>query len=153
MTDDPDETRHEAEAEERDAAAENREAAAGRRADAAKAERRKAIREWSILALAVAVGVVVLLQQFHSSTVTACQARYNNAFATNLTQRAALTDRDHQATTTLIESVAAPPRGMSKAEQRLFYAGLFSSYRRTEAQISAARRAHPFPQLPSKACR
>lgn len=145
--------RHEAEATERDAQAEERGAQAERRADRAKAERHKAIREWSILGLALIVAAVVLFQQFHSSTVTACQARYNNAFALNLTQRAALTDRDHEATTTLIEAIAAPPVGQTRAEAQIYYADLFANYRRTETQITVERRRHPFPQLPSKACR
>lgn len=152
MTTDP-AKRHKAEAAERLAAGAEREAKAERRTERRRAERTKAIREWAILVLALAACAVVLLQQRHTSTVTACQARYNNAFAADLTARAALTDRDHKATTGLIEGVFAPPKGLTLVQRQAYYARLFAAYRQTEDQITEERRAHPFPQLPSKACR
>jgi hypothetical protein len=148
MTSDPGETeRAEARAE--------RGARAERRKGVVKAERRKALREWLAVGLVLVVGVVVLWQSFHSSAVTSCQAAYNNAFAANLVQRAALTDRDHKATTGLIEGVFAPPKSALKSPEAraAYFRALFVSYKHTETEITAARRAHPFPQLPSKACR
>jgi hypothetical protein len=118
-------------------------------------ERYRAIREWVILSLAVIVGVVVLLQQFHTSSVTACQAAYNNAFAANLVQRATLGDQDRQATKDLIEGVFKPPASALKSEQarRAYTVRLFDSYERVEDRITADRKAHPYPRLPSVACR
>lgn len=148
MTSDPAETeRAEAKAE--------RGARAERRKGAVRAERRKALREWLAVALVLVVGVVVLWQTFHQSAVTQCQAAYNNAFAANLVQRAALADRDHLATTGLIEGVFTPPKSVGKdpAARAAYFRALFVSYQHTETAITAARRAHPFPQLPSKACR
>ena len=128
-----------------------------RRAEREAREKRKdrnAIIRWSVVAaMVLVVGVVVLLQSAHQLAVTSCQAAYNNAFAVNLTARAALTDQDHNATTRLIEGVFAPPKGQTEAERRAYFSELFTAYYNAEQRITAARKTHPFPQLPSKACR
>lgn len=139
MTTDPDIT-----AEERQA----------RRAARDRSERRRLIASLLVVALAMATAAIVVLQQFHNSTVVACQAAYNNAFAANLVQRSALGDRDREATKALIEGVFHPPASALKTQQtrQAYSERLFASYERTERAIQAQRAHHPYPQLPSRAC-
>lgn len=94
--------------------------------------------------------------------ITACQVRFNNAYAAVTVLRGQLGDQDraatkafNDATASLISAVFTARPGTTAAQIRadyLTYKTAAAAYQRTEERITAMRGAHPFPQLPSAAC-
>jgi hypothetical protein len=94
--------------------------------------------------------------------VTACQVRFNNAYAAVTVLRGQLGDQDraatkafNDATAALITFVFTAPPGTTRAQVTVQYARYktaAAAYQRTEARITQMRSAHPFPALPSAAC-
>lgn len=128
----------------------------------------------AVLLLALAAGVSTAVQNIqsrqisaHDRQVTACQARYNNAFAANIRARSALSDADRAATTafsaaeiSLIVGLFTPQPGLTQEQATARAKSLFATfeqsakaYQQTESSIDAARKDHPVPRLPSQACR
>lgn len=133
-------------------------------------EVRPRVRTWlgvTLVVLAVADVTVSGLEQIHQRQVTACQVRFNNAYATVAKLRSHLADTDRRVTVAfqtetgdLIHGVFHPPPGSTQAERnKLAFAAeakwetVRHAYRVTERRISAERKANPFPALPSAACR
>lgn len=81
--------------------------------------------------------------------VTACQVAFNNAYAAVTVARGKLGDQDRAATAALINTVftAAGPGA------RATVLAAYQQYKAAEARITAERAAHPFPALPSAACK
>lgn len=120
-----------------------------------------------LAAAATIVGSIQLTVQRQGAArqqrVTACQVRFNNAYAAVTQLRGRLGDEDraatntiNDATTTLISSVFTAPPGTTRTQihaDYLTYRAAAARYKRTEAMITATRAAHPFPALPSAACK
>lgn len=97
---------------------------------------------------------------------TACQTRYNLAFAANLHERALLGDRDRDANSRLQEETARlfvtvftlpatdPPAERARLAVQAFtrYRQAYGAYKAAEARIDQQRRDHPLPALPAGAC-
>lgn len=119
-----------------------------------------------IAAAAAAGGSFEAVQQRQQGVrlqrITACQVRFNNAYAAVTKLRGQLGDQDraatkafNDATASLISFVFTAPRGTTAVQVRaryLTYKTAAATYQHTEARITAMRSAHPFPQLPSAAC-
>lgn len=121
----------------------------------------------ALVVVAVLYAIVSGFYQIHQREVTACQVRFNNAYATVARLRSHLADTDRRVTVAfqtetgdLIHGVFHPPPGASQAERnKLAFAAeakwetVRHVYRVTERRITAERKANPFPALPSAACR
>lgn len=98
-----------------------------------------------VLLLAIGMGAQYAIQTTHERKVAQCQARVNNAFAVVLKLRGDLADADRAANRTLLESVAKAKTAADVREAEL-------TYLRTQTRLDRERTAHPYPQLPAKAC-
>lgn len=106
-----------------------------------------------LLAVTIAIGIQYVVQTSserraaeHSRQVAECQARYNDAFARVLTARGKLADADRRSNRTLIRTAftANSPAKVRTAMRR---------YLAAQRRLDVERAQHPYPKLPSRACR
>jgi hypothetical protein len=97
---------------------------------------------------------------------TACQTRYNLAFAANLHERSLLSDQDRDANSRLQEQTARlfitvftlpatdPPAERTRLAVEAFtrYRKAYGTYQAAEARIDQQRLDHPLPAVPAGAC-
>jgi hypothetical protein len=106
------------------------------------------IAEAVLLVLCVGtVGWLVTRQQDLAS-VTACQVRYNTAFAAAESSRTESSEADRTATLTLISSVFTPKPGETPRQEETALNVAYQKYRTAEDQVSSDRASHPIPLLP-----
>lgn len=118
------------------------------------------------VAAAITMGFEYASQQAesrHSQRVTACQVRFNNAYAATTRLRSKFGDQDHDATVrfqtatgnlihTVFHLTPGPAATRKVRKLGIQFDQARREYIRAEARISAERAAHPFPRLPSAAC-
>lgn len=113
----------------------------------------RAMKSVTVLAgvlLLIAVGLIwLIVRQQNLASQTACQVRYNRAFATAQAKRAALNDADRTATLTLINQVFTPPRpGETQAQEQAAFRAYYQAYKSAEAAVTAGRAANKIPAVP-----
>lgn len=100
--------------------------------------------------LLIAVGVVwLVIRQQGLADKTACQVRWNSAFAAAQAKRAGLSDADRAATQTLINQVfVSPSPGESRAQQNARILADYRQYKTAETAVTAGRAANKIPAVP-----
>jgi len=116
---------------------------------------------WLVMVLAVLFGGIYAAEVHHEhvrahqeSVRAACQAEYNHAFATQLTERSRLSAAVSEAQTHILSEIgkalSAPPAKSEKEEKARVKAflKLFSDFDKNTDQISKDRAATPLPPIP-----
>lgn len=95
------------------------------------------------------------MQVYRESSRAACQASYNAAFATQLTERSKLASASDKAQSDLLLGVsrliAAPPTEDPKvqAKRSADFRQLFVKFEKAAEQAEQARKSTPLPALPN----
>jgi hypothetical protein len=95
------------------------------------------------------------VQIHRESSRAACQASYNAAFATQLTERAKLSSASDKAQSDLLFGVsrliAAPPTQDPKAQAKRSadFRQLFVKFEKAAEQVEQARKSTPLPAFPN----
>lgn len=118
---------------------------------------------WSVLmvlTVAIALVVVGLVYTGHVQGQFRCQARYNTAFQERSKALARVANEDRQLSTDADNAIARlitdaiKANGDRKAGQEAARRYLTETKRiaQRRAELDRERKAHPFPQVPEKAC-
>lgn len=113
------------------------------------------LNRWSVFVLALALGGLYTIQVHQASERAACQSGYNQAFATQLTERSRLSSRSDQAQSDLLSGVSraivAKPTADPKvqAKRREDFLKLFLAFDAAAADVERARAATPLPEIPN----
>lgn len=108
-----------------------------------------------ILLFGAGTGYLLVQEQGQANTtsqqaaVTACQVRYNQAYAKAQTIRTGLTDASNAATETLIASVFTFKPGETQAQSTARLLRAYSVYKAAQAHITLERKEHPVPAAPN----
>lgn len=102
---------------------------------------------------AVLLGASYFVQVHQESERADCQARFNAAFAANLTLRSQLSGQRQDAEDNLLTTVSSlvlhpAVTAADKQREALDYVAAFESYAKATAEYNAAKDAHPLPELP-----
>lgn len=107
-----------------------------------------------MLVAAILLGTSYFVQVREESERANCQARFNAAFAANLTLRSQLSSQRQDAEDNLLNTVSSlvlhPALTVAdKQREARDYVAAFESYAKATAAYNAAKDAHPLPELPN----